>query len=67
MSKQNQIVIAIDLKPGISITHMEELRIKLYRLLNENWCNNLSDESIHLKEFITRDEKGNIYEQTELE
>ena len=67
MSKQNQIVIAIDLKPGIYITHMEELRIKLYRLLNENWCNDLSDESIHLKEFITRDEKGNIYEQTELE
>lgn len=67
MSKQNQVVIAIDLKPGISIRNMEELRIKLYRVLNEKWCNDLSDESIHLKEFITRDEKGNIYEQIELE
>lgn len=64
---QNQIVLSIDLKPGIGIRQMESLRIELYRLLQHNWCNDLSDESIHLKEFIVRDEFGNIYEQTELE
>jgi len=64
---QNQIVLSIDLKNGITIRDMERLRIKLFRLLSHEWCNDTSDESIHLKEFITRDEQGSIYEQIELE